>query len=422
MKSVCVLGLGYIGLPTSALLASRGHRVLGVDIRPAVIEKINRGEIHIFEPDLEDLVHAVVSEGRLKAALAPARADIFVIAVPTPFKGNHEPDLSYVEAAFDSIVPVLEAGNLVILESTSPVGTTRRLQDRLKTSRPDLAASVHFAYGPERVLPGKILLELATNDRIVGGLSPEAADIAGTFYETLTTGGVHRTTAETAELAKLTENAYRDVNIAFANELSMISHRLGINVHELISLTNKHPRVKVLQPGPGVGGHCIAVDPWFIVHAAPEEAQLIRKAREVNLNKAHFTEARILETLERRSAKSLAYLGLAYKADIDDVRESPALEILESLLQKTTADIYVVEPHLSALPVSLAGHPRIRLADLDTALAKCSVVALLVDHKEFRALAPARLAGKDVVDSRGVFSKPSLTPVSAIATEGSLSA
>lgn len=409
MTQVCVVGLGYIGLPTAALLASRGHRVLGVDVKKSTIDKVNAGEIPIFEPDLEDLVHSVVKQGSLRAAAHPERAEVYLIAVPTPFCDGFVPDISFVEAACDSITPHLEPGSIVILESTSPVGTTSHLQKRVLEKRPDLrdagsgTCKVHFAYGPERVLPGRILTELRNNDRVVGGVDPVSAEKAAAFYRTLTEGEVFVTNAATAEMTKLTENAFRDVNIAFANEISRIAEKSGVNPWELIRLANRHPRVNILQPGPGVGGHCIAVDPWFLVHAAPQESRLIRTAREVNLAKTEHVYQQILAAMDRHPGAKLAYLGLAYKPDIDDVRESPALEILEKVLHaRPDREILVVEPHLSQLPASLS-HPRAHLVELEKAIADAPLVALLVDHKAFRAVPSTRLRGKTVIDTRGVW-------------------
>ena len=276
---VCVLGLGYIGLPTASLLATRGFSVHGVDVSPRVVETINDGRIHIVEPDLDVLVRAAVASGNLAASLVPAQADVFIIAVPTPFAAGHKPDVTYVDAATASLTPFLQPGNLIILESTSPVGTTERVSDQILAKRPELAGKIHVAHCPERVLPGRILQELVDNDRVIGGIDAESTAAAAAFYRRFVRGEVLETTARTAEMCKLVENSYRDVNIAFANELSLLSHRLGINVWELIRLANRHPRVNILQPGPGVGGHCLAVDPGFVVDAAPDLARLIRTAR-----------------------------------------------------------------------------------------------------------------------------------------------
>lgn len=404
MSRVCVVGLGYIGLPTAALLADSGHQVFGVDVNTHAVETIQQGKIHIFEPDLETLVHRVVKSGTLKAQTQATTSDIFILCVPTPFKENHQPDTSCVEAAFRSVLPHLEKGNLVILESTSPVGTTRKLSKILEAERSELKDSIYFAYGPERVLPGRILIELKENSRIVGGLTPEAAHRAAVFYKTITHGQVFQTNSETAEMAKLTENAFRDVNIAFANELSLICDRLGIDVWELRKLANHHPRVNILEPGPGVGGHCIAVDPWFIVSAAPEESGLIRKARETNLYKTEFVTKQILETVKGSRKLGLAFLGLTYKPDIDDIRESPAMEILEALLEEEIGEVYVVEPNLKTLPKSLMDRQKVHFVNLDEAFEMAGTVALLVDHKEFKAVDPKKLINKNLVDTRGVWS------------------
>jgi len=332
------MGLGYIGLPTASLLATKGNHVLGVDINPLTVETINRGEIHIVEPDLDILVRSAVHSGNLKAALVPEGADIFILAVPTPFKDDHIPDISYIEAATRTIAPYLVSGNLFILESTSPVGTTERVRDILTEERPDLfplqskssnSPSIYIAHCPERVLPGQILRELISNDRIIGGIDQASRENTAEFYRTFVSGDVFVTDARTAELAKLTENAFRDVNIAFANELSLICDRLGINVWELIELANHHPRVNILQPGPGVGGHCIAVDPWFIVNAAPEESRLIRTAREVNDCKPGWVIDKVKVKARRFNNPVIGCLGLTFKANIDDLRESPALDITQ---------------------------------------------------------------------------------------------
>ena len=403
MPSLCVLGLGYIGLPTASIFATKGRSVLGVDVLPEVVATINEGRIHIQEPDLDVLVRAAVRSGNLRAAVGPVPAETFIIAVPTPCAlgpaGARRPDLSYVEAAARSLAPVVAAGNLIVLESTSPVGTTEKvkawLEDELRRSgRP--VPPLLYAHCPERILPGQMLKELIANDRIVGGLTPEASARAKALYGTFCAAQIFVTDARTAELAKLTENAFRDVNIAFANELSMICDRLGVDVWELIRLANRHPRVKILQPGPGVGGHCIAVDPWFIVDAAPAEARLLRTAREVNDAKPGHVLARIRAQVAPGAA--LACLGLAFKANVDDLRESPALDIAVHLAAEGYR-VLAVEPHIAALPASLAG--RAELVDLPTALAQAAAVVLLVDHRAFAALTLADLAGKVLIDTRG---------------------
>ena len=404
MPSLCVLGLGYIGLPTASIFATKGRRVLGVDVSASVVETINSGRIHIQEPDLDVLVRAAVQSGNLKAAVKPAPADIFIIAVPTPFlasvDGSHAPDLSFVEAAARSLAPHVADGNLIILESTSPVGTTEKVKGWLEAELAKLgrqAAGLLYAHCPERILPGQMLKELVSNDRICGGLTPAAAAQARDLYATFCTAQIFLTDARTAELAKLTENAYRDVNIAFANELSLICDKLSIDVWELIRLANRHPRVKILQPGPGVGGHCIAVDPWFIIDAAPAEARLLRTAREVNDSKPGHVVAQVLTAAG--SGATVACLGLAFKANVDDLRESPAVEIAAHLAA-AGLKVLAVEPHVTALPKALQG--RAELVSLADALARASVVVLLVDHRAFAGLTLAQLAGKKLIDTRGM--------------------
>ena len=410
---ICVLGLGYIGLPTASIFATRGRKVLGVDVVPRLVETINRGEIHIEEPDLDVLVRAAVHSGNLRAGLQPAAAQTFVIAVPTPFKATptnpKAPDLAYVESATRSIAPVVAAGNLIILESTSPVGTTELMRDwlfdELLKVRPvevaTLRGSLLFAHCPERILPGQMLKELVANDRIAGGLTPSAAEAARDLYRTFCVGEIFLTDARTAEMCKLTENASRDVGIAFANELSLICERLGIDVWQLINLANRHPRVKILQPGPGVGGHCIAVDPWFIVDAAPDLARLIRVAREVNDSKPHHVIERVKTCAERFRTPVIACLGLAFKADVDDLRESPAMDIVLHLAADKVGRVIVAEPHIAELPLTLEG--LVELASLDAAIAAADVVVLLVNHKEFVEFDRRNLEGKAVIDTRGVW-------------------
>ncbi len=406
MNDLCVLGLGYIGLPTASIFATKGKRVLGVDVSPSVVETINHGRIHIQEPDLDVLVRAAVQSGNLRAAVQPAPSEVFILAVPTPFDvlpdGSRQPDLRFVEAATRSLAPHVRAGNLIILESTSPVGTTEKvrawLEDELVRRGLPPVAGLLYAHCPERILPGQMLKELVSNDRIAGGLTPAAAAKAKQLYETFCTAQIFLTDARTAEMAKLTENAFRDVNIAFANELSLICDRLGIDVWELIRLANRHPRVKILQPGPGVGGHCIAVDPWFIVAAAPEEARLLRVAREVNDHKPHHVVAQVRAAAARQAQPVVACLGLAFKANVDDLRESPAVEIAAALAAAGLS-VLAVEPHVQALPPALAG--KAQLVDLPTALARANVVVLLVDHRAFGSLSLADLAGKTLIDTRG---------------------
>lgn len=395
-KTICISGLGYIGLPTAALLANCGYTVHGVDVVPHVVDTINRGEIHIVEPDLDAFVHAAVNSGHLKASLEPTEASIFIIAVPTPFHEDLSPDISYVLSAGRSIAPFLKPGNLVILESTSPVGTTERLKSELEKVGVD-TSSLYFAYCPERVLPGHVMKELIENDRIVGGITEESTKKVAEFYRTFVKGAVLETNARTAEMCKLTENASRDANIAFANELSMICDDLGINVWELIALANKHPRVNILRPGTGVGGHCIAVDPWFIVSQSPEKAKIIRQAREVNNYKTQWviekiTNACLRFRIDQHRKPKVACLGLAFKPDIDDLRESPAVEVVEHLV-KEKMDCLVVEPNVSS-------HPHFPLTDLNEALEKADILVVLVGHKVFKsANFPA---GKPVLDFVGL--------------------
>lgn len=398
-KKISVIGLGYIGLPTAAMFASRKIEVVGVDVKQSAVDTINRGEIHIAEPDLDLVVHAAVSEQYLRATITPEAAEAFLIAVPTPFKGdNHEPDLSYIKAACRAIAPVLEKGNLIILESTSPVGATEAMAEWLAEARPDLtfpqaageASDIRIAHCPERVLPGKVMQELITNDRVIGGMTTACSARATELYRTFVTGHcVIASGPRVAEMSKLTENSFRDVNIAFANELSLICYELGMDVWELIALANRHPRVNILQPGPGVGGHCIAVDPWFIVSSAPEEAQLIRTAREVNDAKPYWVIEKVQAAIGQhltahpdKTAKdvALALYGLAFKPDIDDLRESPALEIARHLATTHPGPVQVIEPNIHSLPNGLEAA---EFATTDAA-AGADLHVLLVAHKPFR--------------------------------------
>ena len=411
IKTVCVLGLGYVGLPMAAVLASRGLSVLGVDINEQTVTLINQGKVPIVEPDLDILVNAAVATGRLKVAARPAPADAFIIAVPTPLDAGHKPDLAHVRAATDSIAPVLKAGDLVIIESTSPVGTTEAVASWLKAARPELAfppagrraAYIYIAYSPERVLPGRILLELVENDRVIGGLDTASAERAAGLYRRFVKGECYLTDARTAELVKLAENSYRDVNIAFANEMARVCDRLGVDVWQLLSLANRHPRVDILKPGPGVGGHCIAVDPWFIVDSAPAETALIRAARQVNDARPLDVVAKVAAAAARLSRPRIACLGLAYKADIDDMRESPAVKIVRLLAEKAVGEILVVEPHTQRMPPELVGVPRLQQVELDAALDQADIVVLLVDHLAFRSIDRSRLAEKVVIDTRGTW-------------------
>ncbi len=408
-KNVCVIGLGYVGLPTAAVFASRGVPVLGVDIDETTVALINKGKVHIVEPDLDIMVNGAVVTGKLRAATKPESADAFIIAVPTPFTDERKPDLSYVEAAVRSLADVLKKGDLVIIESTCPVGTTDKASGWLAEARPDLTfphqvgsdADVNVSHSPERVLPGKVLMELVRNDRVIGGISERCSERTAALYRIAVEGKCLLTNARTAELVKLSENAYRDVNIAFANELSLVSGDLDINVWEAIELANHHPRVNILSPGPGVGGHCIAVDPWFIVDSAPESTLLIKAARSVNDGKPKKIVEQVLGATKDMDAPVIACLGLAYKADIDDLRESPAMDIVEALASNGGTTIKVVEPHINTLPQRLAAFDGVELCDLARAVADAQIIVLLTDHKAFRTLTPEDLARKKLFDTRG---------------------
>jgi UDP-N-acetyl-D-mannosaminuronic acid dehydrogenase len=382
INKICVLGLGYIGLPTAALLANKGYDIQGVDIDQRTVDIINRGGIHIVEPELDTFVKAAVNSGRLKADIKPSLADVFIIAVPTPFHEGFVPNIDYVCAATLSIVPYIRPGNLVILESTSPVGTTDKISELLAENGVDIAR-IHIAHCPERVLPGKIMKELVENDRIVGGLTNQATHITANFYRDFVQGGVLETDARTAEMAKLTENSYRDTNIAFANELSILCDKFDIDVWELIRLANRHPRVNILQPSAGVGGHCIAIDPWFIVHKGGQDAKLIRTAREVNTYKTQWTLEKIKNTAlafekDRPTKAKVACMGLAFKPDIDDLRESPALLITQSLVDEGI-DVLAVEPNIKF-------YDGLTLVNYQDAIREADIVVFLVAHKEFRGL------------------------------------
>jgi UDP-N-acetyl-D-mannosaminuronic acid dehydrogenase len=417
ISKVSVIGLGYIGLPTAAMFASRKVEVVGVDVNPKTVDTINRGDIHIIEPDLDMVVSAAVNRGFLRATMVPEPADAFLIAVPTPFKGdNHEPDLSYIEAACKAIAPVLEPGNIVILESTSPVGATEAMAGWLAAHRSDLTfpqqageqSDIRIAHCPERVLPGKVMQELITNDRVIGGMTQRCSLTAAALYKLFVTGDcVIASGPRAAEMAKLTENSFRDVNIAFANELSLICDELEIDVWELIMLANRHPRVNILQPGPGVGGHCIAVDPWFIVSSAPDASPLIQTARRVNSGKPEWVldqvKAALGNHLANHPAKTaaevrIAVYGLAFKPDIDDLRESPALEIAEEILAWHSGPILVVEPNVNTLPASLEGAALVQPAEA----ARADIHVMLVDHQGFKG--SARPEG-EIVDTRGVWAE-----------------
>ena len=417
-NTISVVGLGYIGLPTAAMFASRKKSVIGVDVNQHAVDTINRGEIHIVEPDLDMIVHAAVTGGYLKAVTSPEPADAFLIAVPTPFKNNDssipEPDLSYIKKASEAIAPALKKGDLVILESTSPVGATEQMAEWLAAARPDLSfpqavgesADVNVAHCPERVLPGHVVRELVENDRVIGGMSEKCSARAVELYKTFVQGECVITNARTAEMAKLTENSCRDVQIAFANELSIICDKLDIDVWELISLANRHPRINILQPGPGVGGHCIAVDPWFIVSKTPEEAQIIHTARKVNdakpqwvINKVKLAIADFLQANPTKTAKdvTVACYGLAFKPDIDDLRESPALNISKQIAELHSGAVIAVEPNITELPIKIN---TLQLATFETAKNTADIHLLLVDHKEFKA---QKIKNSYLIDTKGIW-------------------
>ncbi len=410
IKTISVIGLGYIGLPTAAIFASRRINVIGVDIRESTVQTINNGGIHIVEPDLDMLVHGAVASGYLRATTKPEPADAFLITVPTPFKDDHKPDLSYIEAVSAELAPVLKVGNLVVLESTSPVGTTEKLSGWLAAGRPDLTfphthgenSDIRIAYCPERVLPGHIVRELVRNDRVIGGLTPRCSIAAAALYECFLEGECAITNARTAEMCKLSENSFRDVNIAFANELSIICDKLGINVWELIRLTNRHPRVNILQPGPGVGGHCIAVDPWFIVSSAPQQAKLIRTARMVNDGKPAWVLEKVRTAAAGKTNPSIACLGLTFKPNIDDMRESPALDIAVEICRQNWGAVFLVEPHISKPPADFAPYPNARLLGAEDALAEADIVVLLVDHRQFLSIRALIAAHPCTIDTRGL--------------------
>lgn len=414
-KRISVIGLGYIGLPTAAMFASCKVEVVGVDVNRHAVDTINRGDVHIVEPDLDMMVRAVVREGYLRATTVPEPAEAFLIAVPTPFREeNHEPDLSFIEAAARTIAPVLEPGNLVVLESTSPVGATDAMAGWLAEARPDLsfpqdagdASDIRVAHCPERVLPGKVMQELIINDRVIGGMTPACSQAAASLYRTFVTGDcVIASGPRVAEMTKLTENSFRDVNIAFANELSLICDKVGIDVWELIALANRHPRVNILQPGPGVGGHCIAVDPWFIIASAPETARIIRTAREVNNSKPEWVLGKIREAIgthllehptKSEAEITIAIYGITFKPDIDDLRESPALEITKKIMDDHPGSIVIVEPMVDTLPIELQRAKHVKNGE--TPVADLSV--LLVDHSAFWTLPPPL---NDIVDTRGLW-------------------
>ena len=398
-RKVVTLGLGYIGLPTSALIATHEISVHGVDISQKVVDTINAGKIHIVEPDLDLAVASAVKSGFLKADTKPVKADTYLVVVPTPFKGNHEPDISYIQVATENILPLLKEGDLYIIESTSPVGTTECMRDFIYTRRPELTDKLYIAYCPERVLPGNVMYELVHNDRVIGGINSASTEKAVAFYKQFVKGELHTTNARTAEMCKLTENSSRDVQIAFANELSLICDKADINVWELIHLANKHPRVTILQPGSGVGGHCIAVDPYFITAEFPREAQIIGKAREINNYKAFWCAEKIANTIRDFEVKhnktpSVALMGLAFKPNIDDLRESPAVYITQKVLQQAKGETYfIVEPNVEE-------HPYYKITKLEEAIEKADIVALLVAHNEFKDIAISN--SKVILDFCGV--------------------
>lgn len=394
----CFMGLGYIGLPTAIIAAKHGIQITGVDINPHVVEMTNAGHLHIIEPGMEKMLQEVVKTGMLKASVTPEVSDAYFMVVPTPFKGNHEPDVSYVEAATHAVLPLLKEGDLYVIESTSPVGTTEAMARIIFNERPELEGKIYIAYCPERVLPGNVIYELVHNDRVIGGLNPESTDKAIEFYSQFVQGTLHKTNCRTAEMCKLTENSSRDVQIAFANELSLICDKAGINVWELVNLANKHPRVNILQPGCGVGGHCIAVDPWFIVSDYPEQAQLIKRARETNDYKADWCANKVLETCQKFVEQNehepvVACMGLAFKPNIDDLRESPAKYIASRIISESRADVLIIEPNIST-------HKSFHLTDYREAYEKADIIVWLVRHDVFLAL--PREEGKIELDFCGV--------------------
>ena len=412
-RSVCVLGLGYVGLPTAALLAANGIDVIGVDTDPQRVDVINSGASPISEPGLDRAVADAVASGRLRAELEPEAAGAFIVAVPTPIKPDHTPDLRTLFGAIDGLAPLLRPQDLVIVESTSPVGTTEEVSARLEKLRPDLSfphalgdsSDIRVAYCPERVMPGNALAELVSNDRVIGGVSPTCATAARSLYETFVKGQCHLTNSRTAEMVKLSENAFRDVNIAFANELSILCDTLGIDPWALISLANRHPRVNVLQPGPGVGGHCIPVDPWFIAHSDPERTPLIQAARNVNDSKPEWVASRVTQMCSDLDDPVVACLGLSYKRDSADLRESPSIAAVQGIRRLFEGPVLVVEPHVDTLPADLAGDGACELVGLRYALDMADVVVLLTDHSEFLDIDPRRLTGKRVLDTRGVWGR-----------------
>jgi len=410
VASVCVIGLGYIGLPTASVLASRGYRVFGVDVVDHVVETINQGRTHIHEPNLDELVKEAVANGKLTAASEPHSADVFIICVPTPITGERAPDVSFVRKAAQAIQPYVRKGNLVILESTSPPGTTNTVV--LGEAIPDeliVGQDVFVAYCPERVLPGRILIEAVENDRIVGGVTTNCANRAKAFYESFVTGNVWPTNSVTAEMVKLVENAYRDVNIAFANELSMLADQVEADPFEIIDLANKHPRVNILTPGPGVGGHCIGVDPWFLIHGAPEQTPLMRAAREVNDSKPSHVVSQIKHLARFHNSKTIGCLGLTYKADVDDLRESPSMEIVRQLRSQKIGEVLAYDPY-----VDKTRFCEFPLTDLDVLLRRSDILVLLTDHRHFHEIPTNVLQQKLILDTRGIWRDRLAEPSPAI--------
>lgn len=410
LDTVAVIGLGYIGLPTAAVLAQAGKTVIGVDIKQSNVDAINAGKVPFVEEGLETVVAGAVAQGKLSAQIETPEADAYIVSVPTPFKGDHDADLSYIEAAAKGIAPKLSGGELVVLESTSPPGATEFMADVILgvrpefTKEPNLPNSLYFSHAPERVLPGRIMIEMVENDRIIGGLSQEAGELNRDLYASFCRGELLITDARTAEMAKLTENAFRDVNIAFANELSIIAERQGIDVWELIELANHHPRVNVLQPGPGVGGHCIAVDPWFIVSSDREYSNLIRTAREVNDSKPELVLEKVLAKADKLKSPVVAALGIAFKANIDDLRESPSKDIAVALTDRLDhGTVLVVEPNIEELPKEFAGKDNVELAELEDAVQRADIVLLMVDHDPFKTFDREKLHEKVVIDTKGLW-------------------
>lgn len=413
---ISIIGLGYIGLPTAAILASKGNDVVGVDIDEKIVNRLNNGDVHIVEPELDIIVRATVSSGNLRTSTVPESSEVFVITVPTPIKDDLTPDISCVENATKSISPMLKRGDLVIIESTVPVGTVNKVAKWLSKARTDLCfpidncnekdINIHLAYCPERVLPGHVFRELVENDRVIGGATSKCAEKAKNFYKTFVDGHCMLTDSRTAEMCKLTENAYRDVNIAFANELSNVCDTLGVNVRNLIKFANRHPRVNILQPGPGVGGHCIAVDPWFIISSTPEQAKLMRVARDVNDSMPENVIKKVKKVVgllgKDISKLSIASFGLSFKADIDDLRSSPAIEIAKNISRMPFKKHYIVEPNQESLPDCLKTDNNI-FAEIEESILAVDIIVLLVDHKEFKEVDLQLLKGKQIIDTRGVW-------------------